>query len=681
MSEKNERTTTETVVGFDLGHGETSVAVAEISWNKSVSHLQSPFDLKIMNKTSIPTAYAKDKDDNEKVGEDAFSISGEESVLSICFKKRPSLMDNNEVMQIQGFAKNVYEKILKANTSLVAEEIQVFIGCPSGWEGSEIKKYSEILSSAMGTEVNIMKESKAAIVYCLKNDSLKSVEERDSRIAPNDIQNGILILDFGSSTFDVTYLRGTDDYINTGFDLGASYIENTIFENALNKYREEGTYSLYEEAFNSDKTLRNISLLQCRRAKETFFTNFEENNECNISASYRLKKDFHFDTDVNKDLIESLLNKNLKLNFDNRSWEKWNEDLKLKEPVEFNCKNDIVESSWTQYCYTILNNVNITLNKSGKQIAAVILTGGASRMYFIKDYCKQIFDNSKIVIDPNPSTCISKGLATAGRADMRAEKSKVMLKVDIKEIMKEKYPLFVETISTSLAVYTFENIIRPCLINWRDNRYGYTTLQDMENEIKQKAENLKTDPNVRKLIGNSLIKWIDKITPEINRKIDEVFSVEYGNITFLGKVDIVEKLKTSLSQFSLNPNININSSDYVASHIESEVREITAICTIIALAFTGIFRYFFYSTFLNMISDFVKLILGDPKTRDYPIDKRIKYYNKVSENFNDMKNKIRDELEKSLKTNEQFKSGILDNIDDILRDSIDLAMRYASLEI
>ena len=49
----------------------------------------------------------------------------------------------------------------------------------------------------------------------------------------------------------------------------------------------------------------------------------------------------------------------------------------------------------------------------------VILTGGASRMAFFQQACREAFADALVVLCPEPECSIARGLAYAGRVDER----------------------------------------------------------------------------------------------------------------------------------------------------------------------------------------------------------------------------------------------------------------------
>ena len=689
-----------TVLGFDLGHGETSAATAEVLWDKPVQNLQPPKDRDIIvGKPVIPTAYAVDRMGKEKIGIEALEEKGEGAMLALAFKKRPTLMSEGETLLLMRYAKNVYEKLLQ-NDQMARGGMQVFVGCPSGWLEKDREKYEEVLSKALSEPVKVMKESKAAVVYALKDDN--------NRITANHIKEGVLIIDFGSSTCDITYFRGVDEPINMGFDLGATEIENNIFKYIIQEYKQLGDYEKYQQAFEDDVKHVNKLKYACRRAKEDYFSNIVGNGAYQVIEDIRIKKGLHFEIELNQESMKKIL------------------DM----PVDFRHKDQKTRSSWKACCHQILTDIKKSFEDSGRHASAVILTGGASRMYFVRASCKEIFKGSKLIWDSNPSTCISRGLAEAGRADLRAEVGREKVYVAIKQLMEDKYELLVSKMAAAISVHIFDKLIKPSLIDWRDGKVGYKTLRDMENKIRIMADSLKDSEEFQGFIKSALVNWVEDLTPDINQIINTIFAKEYGSNVQGGKVDIALKLKNSFKEFDADNKVKFNSKEYINFDAAAEAAgAVTAIITLIVsyvvgfivsyigvmiglyiiatvVLFTGIgapvaLWMYAHSWWIagavaaqggdlyELISDkfgegtakLIKGAIGDPETKEYSAGKRTKYYDKMAERFGNIKESIEVEIKKSIQENEKSKKAILESMDTVLKESIELAMRYASLNI
>ena len=67
--------------------------------------------------------------------------------------------------------------------------------------------------------MGIVRESRAAYIRALQKDDVKQYATE-----------GILVVDYGSSTIDITYYKEGDNPIDRGYPLGASEVERGIFD-------------------------------------------------------------------------------------------------------------------------------------------------------------------------------------------------------------------------------------------------------------------------------------------------------------------------------------------------------------------------------------------------------------------------------------------------------------------
>lgn len=399
------------IIGIDFGHGETSADICNIQWDDQYLRLEAPMPIEIFNgQTAIksvllvenglninnePTsAYyigqqAIDRYLKQHLQERAGSLN--QSLYSY-FKQIPSLMKANGTVEImKHFMRGVYLQIRRQRDELTDNNHIVYIACPSNdkkWTNEELKKYAEIaldaglpLAKIDDRSIGIIRESRAAFIKARYNP--------DSRYAINE---GILLIDFGSSTVDLTYyssryVRKPED---AGDDCGAYHVEDEIYNHLIQDV------ALARQCCEDSKSTSAAMKFGIRESKEKFYTYNAEELEIGLSAtklsggkvSGEIVK-YYSNADINKMLSS------------------------YKDSIR-NCFKDYKDNH--------LNDHPIHL---------VFLTGGASRMDFIKDIVREIFNyQGEFYRDTNPSLTISNGIALAGRADMRSYSMLKKLKED-----------------------------------------------------------------------------------------------------------------------------------------------------------------------------------------------------------------------------------------------------------
>ena len=185
------------IIGIDFGHGETSAAIC------------------------------KKPDGGYHIADAAFHPNNlvENSQLSVCFKQAPQQIDGERETLMIAYMKTVYERILENKECLKEGNHIVYIARPSGWVEEETKELYRKMAIQAGIPLGgLTSESRAAIFYAM------SPNVGFSKI----VTQGAIVFDLGSSTLDFTYLSDNiEKPIDYGYDLGASIIERTIYEELL----------------------------------------------------------------------------------------------------------------------------------------------------------------------------------------------------------------------------------------------------------------------------------------------------------------------------------------------------------------------------------------------------------------------------------------------------------------
>lgn len=390
------------IVGIDFGHGETSVAIAQIDWSSSYDKLGKPVDVEFDGRSSMFSCFAQSKSDKSiiYIGNSAHKYAHLiDSVTNdykwdfyAYFKDTPSkLREAGQLDVMKTFMRSVYEKvlILKGNDGglLTKDNHLVYIACPSSsqdWTESEVEAYAKLASEAGiplcsidGFTNGIIRESRAAFI-CARNQ-------------PNmPVSDGILIVDFGSSTVDFTYYssqesKPIDDGMRIGDDgneLGAQRIEELILDDISKS-------SADVKALCKSNRIKDSLLLSIRQVKENFY-----NGE---SAS---------DLVVNLNL-QSLTGR-----------------PNAPKVSQFYSPDEIEAMGEMRKYQASIRNAFVKFKSnhlSGKVVRSIFLTGGASRMSWVKDIATSVFDD-KVKFPQeigDSSTTISRGIALAGRADVR----------------------------------------------------------------------------------------------------------------------------------------------------------------------------------------------------------------------------------------------------------------------
>ena len=373
------------IVGFDLGHGETSAARALMS-NKD-----EPENLKINGLENQVTAIALDETNQVIVGENALKRN-DVRMLNITFKGRPN-EQNRDLLRL--FMRGCYRTLVESKQVFGDSRTHFYVGCPSGWTKEErLRESYELLLRETGeAPLTVVAESRAAF--------MQAKESRALQLTMEQLKGTVLIIDIGSSTTDFTVVVDlqVSPVPDDGEDLGAALIDKLILERAIAMSREpEATRALID----GRQSNRARCELACRKAKETYFNDqkfYEESPDRVIDISVRLDQRLKLELELTGGLMREILNTSL--------------------PSQGG-------KTWVQAYRRLLESIGERMAKAKEGLTpkVILMTGGASQMPFTLSVCQELFPSSTIKREPRPEFSVSRGLARVGRAETRASFSR-----------------------------------------------------------------------------------------------------------------------------------------------------------------------------------------------------------------------------------------------------------------
>lgn len=406
------------IVGIDFGHGETSAGFLD-SDNVIGNEVQMS-DLNIVGEEKvIPSVVCIMPSDDVVISPSAYQIAKAKE-LGISFKdpligsEKYSKISDSHLRFFEMFLSKTYEAIRgNSNNPLHVSQdgetdFLVYIACPSGWNEEQINAYKEFTNSTCNIPVvDIVKESRAAYIAA-------------RRTVGGGIRTqggNVLVIDYGSSTIDFTYFNNESRFepVHEGYKLGARIIEETFLE-----YLKEHESEAYENISLVEKKCgpikgNNVLLYIIRKLKEEYF----------ISPNQEI---FQLSIDLSKILLDKSLR--------GRYIEPSSGDGYSKQKVL-----DILSA----YINDLAKMLDDFLTKEGvSSIDKVILTGGASRMFFFKELVSQKYDvckdNGTLIVDLNPSLTISRGIAAFGYMNEKSETNETPLWEDVNEFINSSLP-------------------------------------------------------------------------------------------------------------------------------------------------------------------------------------------------------------------------------------------------
>lgn len=393
---------TEFIIGIDFGHGETSACFYNLQ-------NQEQYDIDILpGQKVIKSAVAILRQEGVEticVGDSAIQKAPMAIDFQVSFKKRPSEMKPDERKRMVSFMKGVYEGILDRHPDYKTRDHRVFIGRPSQdkiWKNEE-DAYIAIAEEAGLPVAGIQKESRAAY--------FRARTQPDSKI-DKQVENGVLIVDFGSSTVDFTYLnKNLSQPIDDGANIGANAVEASLLKYALS-HPQDATMLEFARIYGSEtkSNAYNHLLFKFRAAKEEFYGKKLPN--------FSIAFDYSLITSAEKQQLIGFGGITL-----------------TKQEI----RNILESEEYGKYIPTVEAVVKKFKDEKLKKqkVACVYLTGGASRMDFVREIFMKVFNlkAEQCPSDDNPSLIVSQGIAHLSYADYKTLGKEKELREKAKKII------------------------------------------------------------------------------------------------------------------------------------------------------------------------------------------------------------------------------------------------------
>lgn len=612
----------EYAIGIDLGHGETSAAICPLQWDTPVEQLDPVKDLEMGgNKKVIPSAITILDNGNAYIGDSAFNPEIlKQADVHVCFKKAPKDINGESEKLMMRFMQEVYRRIRENNSAMLTDGNHlVYIATPSGWDKSTQDLYLQMAKQAGLPMGGITKESRAAFVRA-QHDVTSGLGKC--------IEKGAVVFDMGSSTLDFTYMASDSKLIDHGYDCGASFIEKTIFKNC-----EESSPAIrrFEEKYDR---LTPYLLFEARKVKEQVY----------FDPTLKVKKTINFEDFIDDEDFED---DRFKMVFQPKELDTLLEEVGYIKEIE-DATHDFVNNH--------IHNASIY---------GVFLTGGASRMDFIKPLVSKCWNipESQIYRDQDPSLTISQGVAEVARMDLRTEGMDEGLENAIDRLTSSDaiYVCFSETLGNKLKENVTETVVN-VLNLFKDDEDNWT-LYGLQQVITQSVED-----NVGTILTDApqmLNESIDQTTREIRDKVTLIvanYSNQGVNVAIpqlaVDNIDITGINLDSVIE-SISKNIEIQSTNW----LKYVLMGVGAIFGLI-----GIGIGYLAGKFLGQKE------LSEAEKRDKAMSKSLnrnergQVYNAIDEKWGEIVGSINNAIDQSIAQNRKMYNTIKQTTDTMLED-------------
>ncbi len=496
------------IIGFDLGHGET--AISRTTSNSS----SEPQKLDILNgKTSILTTISLDPQRGILIGDDAY-CHRESQNLEVFFKS-PYLYDKKTSEALKLFVYKCLKLLKESNKITDNKNTYFYFGCPSGWTPEDRKAYKQILEQAGVRNIVIIPESRAAFLEAKESGILNKPD--------GTLFDSALIIDIGSSTTDFTIVKNYRERpLDFGYVvLGSGLIDVAILDKAIENQGDEKNDFI--EIFEKHSEIKAKCLLKCRHVKEKYFAKINDLDwfEIPCSESEKIRSKKYFDIDIYKSDMDAILSTRIP---------------------------ELDNLSWPEYFHKSLVLCKESLN--GQDPELILLTGGGSRMKFTQSICQEVFPGSIFRVGLEPHLVVSKGLAIAGRTDIRVktfrqEVEELIASEKLVNVIQGEFPELYRSIAETL----FENckeISIGCSKRWVKGEFK--TLSDMEIGMTSEINLLVEEEGESIFVKNTML-WINELIPKIDLLTSDICD----------KYDIPRK---SMTVFISPSSVDLDGSDF-----------------------------------------------------------------------------------------------------------------------
>lgn len=471
-------------IGFDLGDGESCVAYL------TRENVIEPRILSVSGSMSFVTAVA-DYRGETLVGPMALSTEGAENV-AIRFKSRVRTSPDEAFADIRRFLQGVTLQLKAAPELEPLEECKTTVGCPAGWNDELRARYQALCEEAGLPNVTLTSESRAAFLYARNARGIAADEDF--------LSGSTLVIDIGSSTLDFAYVvDGREHGVGTFGDnnLGGGVLDECILRQAVADLPAREREKV-QDVFRRSPTWRSHALYAARRVKEAYFTDEKKYEKEPCVGRVRLYYDGR------QEIIFRL----------------------TQEFIEKICRQPVPELQNRSF----LANLQDALNRARQQTAAnpprvLVLTGGASRMAFFRDACRDAFPDARFICCPEPEFSIARGLAYAGRTDelleaFRAEIHEYTGSQAVENAARADMPALCESLAALLTDLMAVEVAAPAAEAWRKGELA--TLEEMRRRIETESQALVRREETQAKLSTAVMEWLAGVQEKLQRDVDAI---------------------------------------------------------------------------------------------------------------------------------------------------------------
>lgn len=485
--------------------------------------------------------------------------------------------------------------------AIECEEIVFCIGYPTNWTEKDVSFFHNILNcSILGNTQQL---------HTLYGKPIRVLEERESTAAfiyartykeklGIDKNTCVLVLDFGSSTVNVTAL--TIGKRNTLYNSGHNFFGGRMVDCLIADYyisqltnQERSLIKALDECNRGIAT--SLILLEACTAKEKLMTSKTVKLVTSIFPNRSVR--------LTGEILDELLEKPL------ASVAKKFHLISESEQSMFGTR------SWKKILTDYLAWEKKQIFNAGIQPGLVIAVGGGSLFSYTRRICEELFTNVEFFDAGNATSIISKGLALAGKREDRSKEFnrdvENFLTKKMPKLIRAEIPALANAVSESVADYICDKIIIPQFINWKNGVAGYSTLNVTSKKITEAcagagfSNGIQKDPKIQEKIRD----WsVNKLGVSVAGELSSICSKYNVRGFTLDKLNIMK-----------TPTISIDGGDVLGSAFDFVGTVVGVVIGFIAANLSGTalilileILYLLIPGLAMMIIEIIMLIPGGP---------------------------------------------------------------------
>lgn len=527
------------IVGLDVGHGETIAYMfsTEQATDENGATVSQPkverLRLNHEDDAKVPTLL-RFSGNQVIVGKKAKNVPG----FFQHFKTEPEKWDtkidgvhtHGELMD--AFIRTLWKQILQYQPKLAEavsqDRVLVTVGCPASdaWTSSEaMDRYEKLLRRATKcAHVSVLPESTAAIMA-----AVLSAEETVPKYKLA-LEQGVAVLDAGSSTLDFTYVKMGKTLITRSLRLGGHDLDEQMLEVAM----EDSGLTRDQIPTEQRQTL----LVQLREMKEAFYPN-RESLGIQVIPIWGVDEAGRADGDLPSNLqLKFTLNAAFMERALNRKEIQLHGHLSAKQ-------------SWLELCGEFVQFTKALADSCDK----VVLTGGTSFVTELSDTVRRSYGD-RVIQSRDPSSSVAKGLCYAKSLEVRGKDHVSAYKAHVDKVSNRGYESFADELAHHITHVVFDGM-KDSAASLAEQGETVT----VERFISDVNERVRSDDRLvgdagRQTVQNLFAKQFSSIVSNLYEEANKISSDIYG-----ANLDSVPKL-TRLTREQMDAifqNINLNS--------------------------------------------------------------------------------------------------------------------------